>query len=224
MIKLAILDLDGTILDSMGYWEKAPVDYLKNLGKTITPKQNEYFLSLSFPEGVAYLKEEFDIKQKDDELTDGINSVMELNYLNNVKIKGEFLKLLKCFKNHNIKMCIASATDHYLIEKAIKKQGIDKYIEYILSSTNVGTSKKKPDIYLMCTKHFNVKPTEAMIFEDLPYGLIATEGLGFTRVGLYDKTSSNLQEHLKNHSEFYFEEINDGAIETIKNFIERNNN
>ena len=49
MIKGAIFDVDGTLLDSMGVWDTIGEDYLRSLGYEPRENLNEKFRIMSIP-------------------------------------------------------------------------------------------------------------------------------------------------------------------------------
>ena len=59
MIKAAIFDVDGTLLDSMGIWEDAGARYLRGIG--IEPEEGlgEILFPMTIEEGAAYVKEHY---------------------------------------------------------------------------------------------------------------------------------------------------------------------
>ena len=124
-------------------------------------------------------------------------------------------ELLDSYQKLGIKMAIASSTDTHLIKKCIQKLGIDKYISLIVSSTEIGKSKQHPDIYIYCADYFSFAYNEVVIFEDLPYGIIATKDLGFITVGLYDKTSEKHQKTLENNAKYYFKTIDKSFLKKM---------
>ena len=54
MIKGAIFDVDGTLLDSMGVWDTIGEDYLRSLGYEPREKLNEKFRTMSIREAAKY--------------------------------------------------------------------------------------------------------------------------------------------------------------------------
>lgn len=221
MIKLAIFDLDGTLVDSMYYWSYGPLDYLKN--KNIDIKNDEHliemFLSMSLTESAVYLKENYGAPDSVEKICEDIDTIMEGYYQNNVELKKGMLKLIKKLDKMNIKMAIATATDRYLVEGVLNKLNISKYFTYILTSTEVGSSKQNPEIYLKIAEHYNVKPEESIIFEDLPYGIISGNSVNFHTVGVYDKPSIRHQETIKKNAKLYVKHIDNISIYRIIGYI-----
>lgn len=56
MIKSAIFDVDGTLLDSMKIWDDAGERYLSSVGKTAENGLSEKLCAMSLTEGAEYMK------------------------------------------------------------------------------------------------------------------------------------------------------------------------
>jgi len=221
MIKCAIFDLDGTLVDSMNYWSNAPKIYIKKLGHICTDEMVVKFLSMSLPESAEYMKEYYKLDLSTKEIMQGIDDVMEEAYLNYVELKPNMKYLLEELDKLDIKMAIASATDVYLIKKAIKKLGIDKYFDKIESTTEIGVSKQQSTVYDICREYFNAKESETIVFEDLPYGIISTSKKGYHTVGLYDEPSKMHQVKIKENAEFYFEDFTERDVDILVKFCKK---
>ena len=65
MIKGAIFDLDGTLLDSMHVWQTFGTDYLKTLGIEAGDWVNKTVMRMSLEEGTRFLREEFNLDEGD---------------------------------------------------------------------------------------------------------------------------------------------------------------
>ena len=74
MVKGAIFDLDGTILDSMFIWDTIPEDYLRSLGKE--PKENlaEVFKAFTLEQAAEYYRKNYGIKLSIQEIVEDINN------------------------------------------------------------------------------------------------------------------------------------------------------
>ena len=59
MIKGAIFDLDGTLLDSMFIWDTIGEEYLRSLGKEPHEGLKETFMTLTLEEAAVYYREHY---------------------------------------------------------------------------------------------------------------------------------------------------------------------
>ena len=64
MIKGAIFDVDGTILDSMPIWDTLSSDYIKSLGLVPEKDLDLKISNMSFKEGTEYIKKRYSKKKK----------------------------------------------------------------------------------------------------------------------------------------------------------------
>ena len=97
MIKGAIFDLDGTLIDSMFIWDTIGEDYLKSLGKE--PKENlaEAFRTFTLEQAAEYYRNNYGIRLSIKEITEGINNMVAEIYRTRVVLKpgvSDFLKRL----------------------------------------------------------------------------------------------------------------------------------
>lgn len=56
MIKGYIIDMDGTLLDSMEIWENAAITFLKNKGIIVDNELKNILAPLSIKEAINYIK------------------------------------------------------------------------------------------------------------------------------------------------------------------------
>ena len=80
MIRGAIFDLDGVLLDSMGIWKDLGARYLRSLHIQPEPGLNEILFAMSLEQGAAYLKEHYPLPQSEAEIGEGIARMLEDYY------------------------------------------------------------------------------------------------------------------------------------------------
>ena len=201
MLKGAIFDMDGTLIDSMSAWETAGERYIKSLGLKSDRDFNRKSLGLSLNEVAPMLKEYYGIIKTKEEIKDGINKAMEDFYFNHSEPKNGAVDFLKKLQENNVKMCIASATDRYLVEETLKRNKIDGYFSGIFTTAEVGKGKVSPDIYREALKFLGTEKDGTFVFEDASYAGHTAKKDGFTLVCVYDKFERDF-ESLKNISDF----------------------
>lgn len=191
MIKGAIFDLDGTLMDSMYIWDSIGADYL--LSRGIKPKGNlnEVFKNMSLYQAALYYQEEYGLKEDIPSILDGVNSMIEGCYANDVGPKAGITGFLDKLLHQNVKMCIATATDKHLVEAALKNNGMARYFSGIFTCTTVGKGKDEPDIYMAALDSLGTSKDETWVFEDALYAVRTAKAAGFKVAGVYDKSEKN---------------------------------
>ena len=208
MLKGAIFDLDGTILDSMFVWDTIGEDYLRSLGKE--PKENlkETFKTFTLEQAAHYYIENYEVTLSVDEIIDGVNKMVEQYYAETVKLKPGIEVFLEKLKAKGIKMCIATVTDKHLVEAALGRLGIRNCFSEIFTCASVGHSKEEPHICREAQKHLETAKSETAVFEDALYALETAKADGFITVGVFDIYEEN-QEKLKKTADIYIENYSD---------------
>ena len=148
MIKSAIFDVDGTLLDSMKIWDDAGERYLSSVGKTAENGLSEKLCDMSLTEGAEYMKKQYALSFSTDEIVSGVLKIIEDFYFYEVGLKNDAKEILQFLESNNIKMIIATSSDKTHIKKAFERLGILKYFTDIVTCSQVGKGKTSPDIYL----------------------------------------------------------------------------
>ena len=209
MLKGAIFDLDGTILDSMFIWDTIGEDYLRSLGKE--PKENlkETFKTFTLEQAAHYYIENYGVTLSVDEIIDGVNKMVERYYAETVPLKPGIEVFLQKLKVKGVKICIATVTDKPLVEVALDRLGVRDYFSEIFTCASVGHSKEEPHIYRAAQKHLGTSKGETVVFEDALHALKTAKADGFVTAGVFDIHEENQAElkttadhYIKDYSEF----------------------
>ena len=166
MIKSAIFDVDGTLLDSMKIWDNAGERYLSSVGKTAENGLSEKLCDMSLTEGAEYMKKQYALSFSTDEIVSGVLKIIEDFYFYEVGLKNGTKEILQFLESNNIKMIIATSSDKTHIKKAFERLGILKYFTDIVTCSQIGKGKTSPDIYLACADKLGTAPSETLVFED----------------------------------------------------------
>lgn len=185
-IEGAIFDLDGTLLDSMHIWSEIGLKFLKNEGVTPPPGASDEFVKLSLVQAAEFYIKNYAPDKTVMDIVKSINALVEDFYFNQVLLKDGVIEFLDYLKNKNIKMCIATATDKYMVEKALERNGIRNYFSEIFTCTSVGAGKDTPVIYDKALEHLGTAKDNTFVFEDALYAIETANKAGYNIVGISD--------------------------------------
>ena len=208
MIKGAIFDLDGTLFDSMFIWDTIGEKYLRSIGYEPKENLNETFRTMSLYNAACYYKSEYGVTLSVDEIMDGVNRMVEKYYIKDIQLKPGVYDFVKHLHNIGVRMCIATATDRYLVEVALERCGINECFSEIFTCTSVGQSKDETDIYREALKHLGTDRKDTLVFEDAIYAIRTAKKDGFKVVAVYDKSEEN-QVEMKTLCDFYIKDYTD---------------
>ena len=210
-MKAYIFDLDGTLLDSMGIWDKIDIDFLAKRGIDVPPDYGDALSPLSFTEVAKYTIKRFNLPDSVEDLLREWNEMAIYAYGNTIELKPyakEYLTKLNEFKKCGVKIAIATTCPPELYTPALQKHGILEYFDVICTTSEVANGKTKPDIYILTAQKLGVSLCDCIVFEDILPAVKSAKQIGMTVYGIYDSASKKVWEEIKN--------IADGVIYDFK--------
>ena len=205
-LKAVVFDMDGTIMDSMPFWNSIGAWYLRSLGIEPTEDLGKKFIGMSLEDAEVYLKENYNLPHSVDEIGKGILEQTDIFYENHVELKEGMMEFLLKLKERNIPTAIATVTDKPLALKALKRTGIEDLIGGVVSTQEVGVSKHKPDVFLKACEFTNTKPSETLVIEDTLKSIVTANEAGFKTAAVYDEAAKDSQGEMMAIADFYLDE------------------
>lgn len=201
-IKGAIFDMDGTLLDSMPVWDGIGIQYLISLGIQPEEELTEKIKDMSFNQSVRYFQKKYGIEKSEKEMIDEINRLVEKFYFEEAELKNGMKEILLYLKEMGVKMCIATATDRYLVDNSMKNCGVREYFSEIFTCNEVGHGKDEPVIYEKALEFLGTKREETIVFEDAVYAMKTAKSAGFLVAGMYDAAEKD-QRNVRKLADYY---------------------
>lgn len=211
-IKGAIFDLDGTLIDSLTFWDIT----WENLGNKFLHKKNfrpevsddKAIRTMTLPGAAELIHRVYNIGSSSDEVFTYLGDLIVDFYANQVTVKPGVIEFLNYLKDNGVKMCLASATGLEHIKIAVKHCELEDYFCDILSCNTIGKGKDEPDIYLLATEKLGTSIDETWVFEDSVVAVNTANKIGLNTVGIYDANNYG-HEELKQNSNIYIAENED---------------
>ncbi len=183
----AIFDMDGTLVDSMPYWQGLCAEYLESRGvRDIPPDLLERIAPMTILESSALFLREFGLDGTPEQTAAEINALMERHYRADVPLKPGVPEYLEALHARGVRMCVASATTEPLVRACLERLGAAGYFQFMLSCEAVGAGKNRPDVYLEAARRLGGTPGETAVYEDAIFAARTAKGAGFYLMGVYD--------------------------------------
>lgn len=182
--KLFIVDYDGTLIDSMGMWRHLLSSFLKDNNISFDVDIDEISKEQTNSESVKYIHDNYFSNITYKELENKMYEYVKKQYvLQREKLGAKaFLKELKKYG----KVVLFSATANELLNDSFKTTGLDEYLDYVFSASNMNTTKTNGVGFLKIIELENVKKEDALVVEDIYHAIKGAKEQGFATLAIYD--------------------------------------
>lgn len=174
-IKLVVFDYDGLLVESEKLAFLAEKKIIAKYGKTLTMNLFDRYIGYSVNDTLKGYITYFRLPVAVEELYKEREIIIAHLLKTRLRLMPGVLPVLKYFNNRNIDMVIASSGEHNYIKDGLEKLNIAHFFKNITSVSEVRNGKPNPDLFLEALKKNNVKPREAIVFEDSLSGVKAAK-------------------------------------------------
>ena len=188
-MKGIIFDFDGTLADSLVIWEDLGHRYLLQKGRKPEENLKDKLEAMSQLQAAVYMKETYGLMETPEEIVGGLNKIMEKFYLEEVTMKPGAADLVKKVRELKVPMVIATASERYLVEGALKLNDLEGVFGAILTCGEVGQGKSSPVIYEKAADFLGFDHEDLLVIEDAYYAASTAKTAGFEVWGVYDPYS-----------------------------------
>ncbi len=183
-VRAAILDIDGTLIDSNDAHARAWVDVGKEMGYDIDFAHVRRLIGMGgdkvIPE-ITGLEDESDEAEK---VKKRRGEIFQERYLPTLQPFPRARELLERFQADGMALVVATSASKDDMGKLLEKAGIKDLIEEKTSQSDVEASKPDPDVIEAAVDKAGCKPFEAVMLGDTPYDVEASRKAGVPCVAL----------------------------------------
>ncbi len=208
-----LFDLDGTLLDSMGVWEKIDEEFLKRKGIPPSPDYTQALRTMSFSQASAYTRERFGLVETTEEIEAQWHAMAVCEYSENLRLKPLAYEFLHQLKTKGVLLALSTAASPSLYLPALKSNGILELFHYFISVPETGLHKSQPEFFLHGAQKLGLPARDCLVFEDVFSAALSAKKAGMGVIGVYDAAS--------HHERNGFAEEADGYIESFSELLEQ---
>lgn len=180
-----IFDMDGTLTDSMGIWDKVPFQLLAMYGRTPKPGLREQLLPLGMAETSRFMIREYGLPLDEAGFSAKTQEAIRELY-KTVELKPGVPALLARLQAEGARLCICSNTWQAMCEEVLGRLGVLPYFDFVLSAQD-GFTKKEPAIFLEAMRRLGgASPAQCMVCEDAVHAVRTAHRAGFSILGIAD--------------------------------------
>jgi beta-phosphoglucomutase len=187
MIKAAIFDLDGVIIDTAHYhyiaWKRLASEFNINL----TIEQNERLKGVSRMRSLEIILElgNIQLSAEEKEKSAARKNAWFIEYIESIRPEEIFpgvKELIQSMKEKGLKIALASSSKN--APRVIELLKIADMFDAMVDGTMISHTKPHPEIFLLAADRMGVSPTDCVVFEDAEAGVEAALAGGMKCVGV----------------------------------------
>ena len=209
-IKVALFDVDGTIIDSMPIWYECTTNFLISKNIDVPDNLMKTISTMSFNNAIAYLKEKFNLYESIEEIKKQVDENVINKYTYEVSAKKSIKEFIDYLKSLNIKCYVLTAGLRKYFMPCFNRLGLVEYFDDIWTSEDFKLNKNDELIYKEISRQIKFKPSDIIFFDDSIRALRAAKLAGLHVVGVFDENSKDDKENILNFADGYinnFEEL-----------------
>ena len=180
-----LFDMDGTVLDSEGLFDKAQLRFLKENDILVSSEDLSEFKGLSYKHFYPRFMSKFNITGAVDgirlKLRTYLHEIMEteLKYIDGFE---EFYN--SYISDHQVKVGIVTNTTRLSYQKIDQCVGIGNYFPYSLTASESREPKPSPVPFIQAMDELKLTSDKTLIIEDSQTGLLSAVGSGAQVIGI----------------------------------------
>lgn len=175
-ITAVIFDMDGVLIDSEPFWQKAQIDVMASLGVTISVKECEETMGLRIDALVQHWFDKYGWQGPDvASVAKMITQAVADNVLHDGQAKSGVYQVLDLIKTQGLKIGLATSSPPILLNAVLEKLEIRSYFQITHSAEHEEFGKPHPAVYIKTAKQLGVSPNQCLAIEDSFNGLLSAK-------------------------------------------------
>jgi HAD superfamily hydrolase (TIGR01509 family) len=183
-VRAAVLDIDGTLIDSNDAHAQAWVDVGKEMGYDIEFAHVRRLIGMGGDKVVPRITGLDDESDEAKKVKKRRGEIFQEQYLPTLKPFPRARELLERFQADGLALVVATSASKDDMGLLLEKAGIKDLIDEKTSQGDVEASKPDPDIVEAAVEKAGCEPAEAVMLGDTPYDVEAARRAGVPCVAL----------------------------------------
>ncbi|MFB7333277.1 HAD family hydrolase [Streptomyces adustus] len=176
-LQAVLLDMDGTLVDTEGFWWDVEVEVFAGLGHTLDDSWRHVVVGGPMTRSAGFLIEATGANIALAELTLLLNSGFEARIAQALPLMPGAARLLAELAEYEIPTALVSASHRRIIDRVLTSLG-PQHFALSVAGDEVTRTKPYPDPYLLAAAGLGVDPTRCAVVEDTATGVAAAEAAG----------------------------------------------
>lgn len=185
MIKAAIFDMDGLLIDSERIIMQACIEAASKIGITYSRDEFVELIGRAGPDATQLMTTQLGGESNFNLVMQHVDALLEAQG-NHFPLKPGVLPLLDYYQAQGVRCGVASSSPMHHITHRLQRVQVIDYFSHLTSGHEVARGKPNPDIYLLAMQKLGAAPEECIAFEDSEPGARAAIAAGLRVVVVPD--------------------------------------
>jgi HAD superfamily hydrolase (TIGR01509 family) len=176
-LQAVLLDMDGTLVDTEGFWWKAETEVFAELGHVLGEEHRHVVIGGPMSRSVSHLISVTGVDLTLTELSVLINARFIELIGHGVPLMPGARRLLAELVAHEVPTALVSASHRQIIDTVLRSLG-PEHFTLSVAGDEVRRTKPHPDPYLLAATGLGADPARCVVVEDTATGVASAEAAG----------------------------------------------
>ena len=212
-----IFDMDGCLLDSIGFWHDAEQRLLDMVGITLTKEERDHLNELTLEEAGVWFHEEFGVLDDPESVAKAVIEFMLESYRTVVEANPGVYEFINTLHEQGAPMCVLSSSPQSFLQAGLTRTDLKQFFpdELIFSADGTGLTKRNPSTFEFVCEKLGSALEDTWLFDDSWYACLTAQELGMHVVGSFSTDECGTHEELGRYSEFVIDDFTDPALAAL---------
>ncbi len=183
-LRAAILDIDGTLIDTNDAHAHAWVDVCAEFGIQVPFGKIRPLIGMGGDKVLPQLTGDDEESERGKEIKERRGEIFQERYLPSCRPFPQARELLQRMRDEGLTLVVATSASKDDMAALLKTIGVEDLIEARTSSSDAAESKPEPDIVQAALEQAGCAPGEAVMLGDTPYDIEAAGRAGVACIAL----------------------------------------
>ncbi|MCQ9185916.1 HAD family phosphatase [Streptomyces sp. IBSBF 2953] len=176
-LQAVLLDMDGTLVDTEGFWWDVEVEVFAGLGHTLDDSWRHVVVGGPMSRSAGFLIDATGADVTLAELTVLLNAGFEDRITRALPLMPGAARLLAELAEHEVPTALVSASHRRIIDRVLTALGAEHF-RLTVAGDEVPRTKPHPDPYLFAAAGLGADPARCAVVEDTATGVASAEAAG----------------------------------------------
>lgn len=206
-----VFDLDGTLVDSMKYFERGMLAVADELGLEYDSETIKIITPLGYRGSAEYYVNTLGAKCSVDDIVKKFERNLYLEYSENIKLKAGVFDYITKLHARGARLFVLTASPHLVTDVCLKRNGVFDLFEEVWSVDDFRLTKSGTTLFFKVCERIGCGASDVHYFDDSLIALKNATLAGYDTYGVYDRQTfdelKSIRLGLAKHLVMTFEEM-----------------